>query len=131
MAIDYESVARSIAETIARSGNAKAIFGEPIKLETCTIVPVVAVTLAVGGGGGHLFGGKRVKDAASTEAPFGGSGGGGELNIVPLGFISEKNGEAVFTPIESPVASWEKVAGRGLDARPGLLRGMLRKRGAR
>jgi hypothetical protein len=40
---DVEAIAEHIAETSERSGNAKAVFGEPVKLATQTIVPVAAM----------------------------------------------------------------------------------------
>ena len=88
--MDFEAIARHIAETIERSGSAKAVFGEPIKLQTQTIVPVAAVAAAVGGGAGH----------AATIA--GGGGGGFNLKVVPLGYIHEQDGRVTFSAIELP-----------------------------
>jgi uncharacterized spore protein YtfJ len=87
--MDLESIAKHIAETIERSGNAKAVFGEPVKLATQTIVPVVAISAHVGGGGGR--------------SGIGGGGGGGfHLRVVPVGYIHEKEGAVVFSPIDVP-----------------------------
>ena len=87
--MDFESIARHIAETIERSGNAKAVFGEPVKLTTQSVVPVAAISCQVGGGGGH--------------AGIGGGGGGGfNLRVLPIGYIHEKDGAVVFSPIDVP-----------------------------
>lgn len=87
--MDFESIARHIAETIERSGNAKAIFAEPVKLTTQTVVPVAAISCQVGGGGGH--------------AGIGVGGGGGfNLRVLPIGYIHEKDGEVVFSSIDVP-----------------------------
>jgi uncharacterized spore protein YtfJ len=87
--MDLEAIAKHIAETIERSGSAKAVFGEPVKLATQSIVPVAAISANVGGGGGR--------------AGIGGGGGGGfHLRVVPIGYIHEKEGAVVFTPIDVP-----------------------------
>jgi len=87
--MDVEAIAKHIAETIERSGNAKAVFGEPVKLATQTIVPVAAISSHVGGGGGRTG--------------FGGGGGGGfQLRVIPIGYIHEKDGAVVFSGIEVP-----------------------------
>ena len=87
--MDYEAIARQIAETIEHTGNAKAVFGEPVKLSTQTIVPVAAITSSVGGGGGHTGLG-------------GGGGGGFQLRAVPIGYIHERDGNVVFSAIDVP-----------------------------
>jgi uncharacterized spore protein YtfJ len=88
--LDFEAIARHIAQTIEHSGNAKAVYGEPVKLQTQTIVPVAAVVAAVGGGGG--------------QASIVGAGGGGgfTIRVIPLGYIHEKDGAVMFSPIEVP-----------------------------
>jgi uncharacterized spore protein YtfJ len=87
--MDFEAIARQIADTIEHTGNAKAVFGEPIKLSTQTIVPVAAISSNVGGGGGR--------------SGIGGGGGGGfQLRVVPIGYIHERDGAVVFSAIEVP-----------------------------
>lgn len=87
--MDFESIAKHIAETIERSGNAKAVFGEPIKLTTQTLVPVAVISSHVGAGGGRTGLG-------------GGGGGGFHLHVVPIGYIHEKDGAVVFSKIDVP-----------------------------
>ena len=89
--MDFDAIARHIAETIEQSGNAKAIFGEPVQLKTQTVVPVAAITATVGGGGGRTGIG-------------GGGGGGFNLQVTPVGYLHEKDGVVVFTAIELPKA---------------------------
>jgi uncharacterized spore protein YtfJ len=85
--MDFEAIAKHIAETIEHSGTAKAVFGEPVKLATQTIIPVAAIAANVGGGGGR--------------AGIGGGGGGGfHLRVIPVGYIHEKDGAVVFTTID-------------------------------
>lgn len=87
--MDFEAIARHIAQTIEHSGNAKAVFGEPVKLQTQTIVPVAAVVAAVGGGGGQA-------------SILGGGGGGFTIRVIPVGYIHEKDGAVMFSAIEVP-----------------------------
>jgi hypothetical protein len=86
--VDLVNLVHSIAEAVERSGNAKGVFGEPLKLETQTVVPVAVVTVTFGGGGvGRLLGGGR---------------GGVALKLLPVGFIHEMDGSACFSRIEIP-----------------------------
>ena len=87
--VDVEALAKQIAHTIEQGGNAKAIFGEPVKLSTQTLVPVALVSTSLGLGGGHA-------------KVMGGGGGGFQLRVVPIGFIHEKDGQVVFTSIDVP-----------------------------
>ena len=87
--MDLEAIAKYIAETIEHSGTAKAVFGEPVKLASQSIVPVAAIAANVGGGGGR--------------SGLGGGGGGGfHLRVVPIGYLHEKEGAVIFSPIDVP-----------------------------
>ena len=86
-----EAIARHIAETIEQSGNAKAVFGEPVQLKTQTVVPVATISASVGGGGGNTGIG-------------GGGGGGFNLRVTPVGYLHEKDGVVIFTAIDLPEA---------------------------
>ena len=93
----FEEIVKQVAETIQKEANARAVFGEPTKLDTHIVVPVAGITISIGGGGG---GGSR-KPGIELPRFFGGGGGG--LNIIarPAGFIHEKDGVVIFTPIET------------------------------
>ena len=86
--MDIEDLVKQVAVTLERDGSAHAVFGESIKLEHHTIVPVAVVT---GGGGG---GGSQ----GATNGAFAGGAGIG-LTVRPVGFIYESGEEVVFTPI--------------------------------
>jgi uncharacterized spore protein YtfJ len=79
-----------IMESAAKWGRVQAIFGDPITLETRTIVPVGAIMSGFGAGGGGL--------------PFvaSGLGGGGDLRVVPVGFLYEDHGHVAFQAIDLP-----------------------------
>lgn len=74
------------------------MFGEPVKLDTKTIIPVACVQFGGGGGGGMS---PPVKEGAA--APVFGGGGGGGFSVNPVGFIHEEDGAVVFTPIHVDV----------------------------
>jgi uncharacterized spore protein YtfJ len=109
-----------IAEMIEHEGSVRAVFGPPTKLETRTIIPVASVALGGGGGGmGSLgaaidglrrrFLGGVTSNWLSAAAPkpreepgrtFVGGGGGG-LDVRPVGFICEEDGRVVFRRIDT------------------------------
>ena len=94
----FEEIVKQVAETIQKEANARAVFGEPAKLDTHVVIPVASVVISLSGGGG---GGSR-KPGAEIARLFGGGGGGLQVIATPVGFIHEKNGEVVFTRIEKP-----------------------------
>jgi uncharacterized spore protein YtfJ len=94
-----EEMVKQIAEAVEKEGNSRAVFGEPMKLETKTVIPVAAIQLA---GGGGVGGSPEKNGQRLIKAIFGGGGGGG-FDVHPVGFIHERNGEVVFTPIHLDV----------------------------
>lgn len=111
--MELEAVVHEVAETIQREANVQAVFGQPIKLDEHTVIPVALVTVSVGGGGGGFL--SRVAEKAA-QAAAGGSGGGGgagfSVSAVPLGFLSERDGQVVYSPIEI-----HEAEGRALPAK--------------
>ncbi len=95
----FEEIIKQVAETIQREANARAVFGEPAKLDTHVVIPVASVVISISGGGG---GGLR-KPGVDIARLFGGGGG---LNVTasPVGFIHEKDGVVAFTRIEKTKA---------------------------
>lgn len=90
-------ITQDIAETIQREGNVKAVFGEPVQLETHVVIPVAAIHMSLGGGAG---GGGLNKGVKEKLTPFGLGGGLGlEVHAAPIGFICESAQEVKFTPI--------------------------------
>lgn len=94
-----EDMVKQIAEAVEKEGNSRAVFGEPMKLETKTLIPVAAIQLAGGGGAG---GSPDKTGKGIMKAIFGG-GGGGNFDVHPVGFIHERDGEVIFTPIHLDV----------------------------
>lgn len=94
----FDDVLRQVAETLEKEGNARTVFGEPVKLDTKTIIPVALVQF--GGGGGGVS--PRGKEGDAPAQGFG-AGGGGGFAVQPVGFIHEEDGAVVFTPIHVDV----------------------------
>lgn len=108
-AVEIGDIVGRIGETIQNEANVKAVFGQPIQLDSKTFVPVAVVSVSLGaGGGGARILGKLLEEKGGT-APF---GGGGAMNVfaVPVGFLSEKEGAIVFTPIEIHDAHGDDVS---------------------
>ncbi len=119
-----EELVRKVAETLEKEGNTRAIFGEPIKLDTKTLIPVACV--AVGGAGAGV-------SPKADQRGFG-AGGGGGLNVMPVGFIHEQAGEIVFTPIHLDVkgrpflTEASQGIGRAIDTMMGTFSAYARQR---
>lgn len=96
MESSVQELVRQVAETIQKEASVRAVFGEPIKLDQHTIVPVAIVHIAFGGGGAGTSGVKS--EVVGKMLGFGG-GGGLDVSSVPLGFITEKDGDVVFRSI--------------------------------
>ena len=93
----FEELIKQVADTLQKEASVKAVFGEPVKLDTHMVIPVALVTIEIGGGGT----GASRKPAAEARDFFAGGGG---INVLskPVGFIHELEGKAVFTPIVKP-----------------------------
>jgi uncharacterized spore protein YtfJ len=106
-----EEIVKQVAESVEKEANARAVFGQAVKLERHTVIPVASVNL--GGGGGGAMPGPRTP--ALVRALRGGGAGMG-LNVRPVGFIHEREGEVVFTPIHVDVANrpWLSELASGL-----------------
>ncbi len=98
----FEDIVEEVAAALERDGSVRAVFGEAVKLEHHTIVPVAVVT--GGGGAGGTQG--------EYETSFSGGMGLG-LNVRPVGFIHETAQGVVFTPIHLDVRNkpvWTEAA---------------------
>lgn len=92
---ELEELIKQIGDTIQNEANAKAVFGDPIKLDNHTIVPVAVINVGFGGGGAT----RAPEEKPAPLRRFFGAGGGMGLQARPVGFIHEKDGQVVFTPI--------------------------------
>jgi uncharacterized spore protein YtfJ len=101
-------VVHEITTTMEHEGNVRAVFGEPMKLDTRTVIPVASIAMGGGGGGVRSLGaavdtvrrwlGRRPVHVKPSRTLAGGGGGG--LDVRPIGFLCEENGRVVFTKID-------------------------------
>lgn len=95
---NLQATIEQLAESIRSEANVRAVFGDAIKLDERTIVPVATVTISMGGGMG--LGRKLKSNGEGKMIPFGAGGGGGlDVKVIPVGFVAEREGGAAFVPI--------------------------------
>ncbi len=94
--LDIHEVLKEVSENIEKAANVKTVFGDPIKFENRTIIPVATVSVSGGGGGG--FG----KDKAKAK----GGGAGLHIESKPVGYIeiTEQGAKFVSTPDSTKIA---------------------------
>lgn len=120
-----EDLVTQIANTLEKDGRVQAVFGEALKLEHHTIVPVAVVSGGGGAGG------------AQGTVGTGFSGGAGlGLQVRPVGFIHEQGTDVVFTPIHLDVRNqplWTEAAvgvRKAIDLVGGLVAQFMQRRAA-
>src|SRR5215470_11951041 len=74
---------QTLGTSIASTASVKSVFGDPIRADGKTIVPVARVAYGFGAGFGR---GEETHQAAATQHGEGGGGGGG-LTAVPAGVL--------------------------------------------
>ncbi|HYG65109.1 MAG TPA: spore germination protein GerW family protein [Thermoanaerobaculia bacterium] len=91
-----------LADHLSYTGRATTVFGEAIERDGVTVIPVAKAKWALGGGGGHRRPGNQE-----------GMGGGGAVNVAPVGYIEIRNGESRFRPIWDPVTTFAASVAAG------------------
>lgn len=120
-----EDLVAQVATTLERDGRVQAVFGEALKLEHHTIVPVAVVSGGGGAGGAQ----------ASPRTGFSGGAGLG-LQVRPVGFIHESGEDVVFTPIHLDVPNkplWTEAAvgvRKAIDLVNGIVTQFVHRRAA-
>ena len=89
-----------LAERLERGGRAAAVFGQPVERERVTVVPVARARWMVGGGTGQ--------DRSEQES---GAGGGGAVDVKPVGYIEIKDDQTRFRWICTPTGVMKAVLG--------------------
>ena len=97
-----------LAEFIGAKASVRAVFGEPVRHDGLTVIPVARVRWGFGGGGGR-------SDAAPNGRSWG-SGGGGGVAADPIGFLEVRPAGAAFRPISQPYPSPAFMIAAGLTA---------------
>ncbi len=81
---------------------ASTVYAEPVERDGITIIPVAKVSWGIGGGEGTNAQGNS------------GTGGGGNVRIVPVGYIEVTNGHAKYKPIFDPALIVQFIISSGL-----------------
>jgi uncharacterized spore protein YtfJ len=81
---------QKIGETLGSTATVKSVFGEPIRVDGKTVVPVAKVAYGFGGGFGSG------KDSASADRQ--GEGGGGAVRAFPAGALEITETRTRFVP---------------------------------
>ena len=90
----------TIAEKLGAVARAATVFGEPVERDGITVIPVAKARWGFGGGAGQR------KDEGADGKQEDGAGGGGGVQVTPVGFIEIKNNAANFRPIRTVSLAW-------------------------
>jgi len=90
----------TMAEKLGAVARAATVFGEPVERDGITVIPVAKARWGFGGGAGQR------KDEGADGKQEDGAGGGGGVQVTPVGFIEIKNHEANFRPIRTASLAW-------------------------
>jgi uncharacterized spore protein YtfJ len=96
-----------VGQTVGDKAHVSSVFGEPVKREGLTVIPVAKARFGFGGGGGS---GSREGDEGS------GGGGGGGASVTPIGYIEVRDDSAEFKRISTPSDLLALVAAASLAA---------------
>jgi uncharacterized spore protein YtfJ len=102
------SVAHEVATMLEEEANVRAVFGAPMKLDTRVVIPVARVSCGGGVGGVTALGAAvetirrffQRKDAHVTPSRTFVGGGGGGIDVRPVGYLCEEEGRVVFVRID-------------------------------
>jgi uncharacterized spore protein YtfJ len=95
----FEKIVDGVVEKVLSTTGAQTVFGDPVREEHRTVIPVARVTYRFGFGAGT----GPAEDPGSP--PPGGGGGGGNLVARPVGYIETTADGSRFVP----VIDWSQV----------------------
>lgn len=105
--MEVKQLIKEIKENLEKSANTKSIFGDVMKVDDISIIPVGSFTMKGGGGGGFGSMGSKTEteseeesksDEAGTKSGKGG-GLGLTIDVKPVGYIKIKDGVAEYVEI--------------------------------
>jgi uncharacterized spore protein YtfJ len=97
-----------LAGLVGAKASVQAVFGDPVRHDGLTVIPVARVRWGFGGGGGSADG--------PATGPASGSGGGGGVAADPIGYLELGPDGAIFKPISAPYPSPALLLASGLTA---------------
>ncbi len=105
--MEVKQLIEEIKENLEKSANTKSIFGDVIKIDDISIIPVGSFTMKGGGGGGFGSMGSKTETESEEESKSDEAGaktgkGGGlglTIDVKPVGYIKIKNGVAEYVEI--------------------------------
>jgi uncharacterized spore protein YtfJ len=103
-----EALVERLAERMGLNARASVIFGEPVRHNGLTVIPVARARWGFVGGAGS--------GSKGTAAEGGGGGGGGGMFLSPVGYIELKGDESRFQPIDDPASKLPRLLIGGLFA---------------
>ena len=103
-----DQLVERLVELIGAKASVGAVFGEAVRHEGLTVIPVARVRWGFGGGGGRAD--------APESGPASGSDGGGGVAADPIGYVDIDSNGAVFKPIREPFSSPAFLLASGLAA---------------
>ena len=90
-----------LAERLGVSAKAATVYADPVERNGVTVIPVAKVRYGFGGGRGS-----RVQEE--------GTGGGGGVQVSPIGYIELRDGGSEFKPISDPTSRVPVIIAGGL-----------------
>lgn len=108
VATPADHLVERLADLIGAKAGVQAVFGEPVRHDDLTVIPVARVRWGFGGGGGRA-------DGPETGLASG-SGGGGGVAADPIGYLEIGSDGAAFRPIREPYPSPAFLIASGLTA---------------
>jgi uncharacterized spore protein YtfJ len=110
--METNMLVQTIAQILDKNATVKAVFGDPVKLESQTVSPIAVVRFELSGGGAGVA--ARLLSMFKKDAPagdedgkkpaFAGGGMALGLSVTPFGFIHETDGHVSFTALTAPAA---------------------------
>ncbi len=101
--MEIKQLIKEIKENLEKSANTKSIFGDVMKLDGISIIPVGSFTMKGGGGGGIGSMGTKTETELEDDESGSKTGKGGGLGMTvdvnPVGYIKIKDGNAEYVEI--------------------------------
>lgn len=116
--LKHEDLFEKIAEQFRGDANVQRAYGEPIRFEGRTIIPVANVTYSYGFGEGGSWGEQGEAAGEDDGAAAGGYGIGGATRTTPLGVLEVTPEGTIFLPVRK-----NRELARGLAL--GMLLGLV------